>query len=131
MAQAARSQLLKKAGTTIAGVQSKTISFDAEPIDVTSDDAIGFQTLLDVSGGKVCGIDLEGVTNSFTLRDLASDPAGSQMLTDLSFVFAAGTASRTIITGNFFMTNYKETGDYKGGVQFTATFTSSGAWARA
>lgn len=131
MAKAARFQLLKKAGTTIAGVQTKSISFDDTPIDITTDDSAGFQTMLDVSGNKVCGIDVSGVTNAYVLRDIATDPAGSGYITDLSFVFAAGTASKTVITGNWYMTNYKEEGETKGAVNFSATFTSSGAWARA
>lgn len=131
MAKSGRGQTVKKGGTTIAGIQEKTISFDDTPIDVTTDDSAGFQTLLDVSGNKVCGIDLNGVTNSYFLRDIASDPDGSGYITDLSFVFAAGTAGKTILTGNWYMTGYKETGTYKESVTFTATFTSSGAWARA
>lgn len=131
MAKAARSQLVKKAGTTIAGVQTKSISFDDEPIDITTDDSAGFQTLLDVSGNKVCGIDVSGVCNGYVLRDIATDPAGSGYITDLSFTFAAGTAGKTVITGNWYMTNYKEDGEYKDSVKFSATFTSSGAWARA
>lgn len=131
MAKSGREQLLKKAGTTIAGVQAKSISFDSTPIDITTDDSAGFQKLLDKAAGRVCGIEVSGVTNGFVLRDLASDPAGSQLITDLSFVFAEGTASRTVITGDFYMTNYKDDADYKDSVKFSATFTSSGTWARA
>jgi predicted secreted protein len=126
-----RETLVKKNSVVIAGVRVKNIAFDFTPADISDDDSVGFQTLLEDSTSQVCSFDLEGVYTSPVLRDIAIDPAVSKLVTDLTFTFASGTASKTVISGDFFMTNYKEGHDYKEAGTFSASFTSSGAWALA
>ena len=127
---AARKQILKKAGVTIAGSRVTGLSVDSTPIDITDNDSSGLQLLLSDTGFQVLGITVSGVESDHVLRDVALDPATSQLLTDLSFVFGDAIAAKDTLTGNFYMTNYKEDGDYKDAVQFSATFTSSGTWTR-
>ena len=132
MAKAAgRNTLLKKAGVTIAGVRVTGLSMDSTPIDVTDNDSVGLQTLLSESGMQALTITVAGVESDHVLRDIALDPSISQLLTDLSWTFANSPTSKDVLTGSFYMSNYKEDSDVKDAVQFSATFTSSGTWARA
>lgn len=127
---AGRLQLLKKAGVTIAGVRTTGLSVDNTPIDITDNDSAGFQKLLPESGLQVLTISVSGVESDRVLRDIALNTAGSQLITDLSFVFASALGTNDTITGDFYLSNYKEDADYKDAVQFSATFMSSGTWAR-
>ena len=131
MAKAAgRKSLLKKASTTIAGVRVTGITLDSTPIDITDNDSAGLQTLMSDSALQVLGITVSGVESDHVLRDIALDPSTSQLLTDLTFTFADSPGAKDVISGNFYMTNYKEDNDFKDAVQFSATFTSSGTWTR-
>lgn len=131
MAKAAgRKQLLKKAGTTIAGIRVTGLSADYTPIDITSKDDAGIQLIFADYALAVLSLTVSGVESDHVLRDIALNPATSQLLTDVSFVFADALAAVDTITGNFFMSNFKEDADYKDAVMFSATFTSSGSWTR-
>lgn len=125
-----RKQLIKKAGVTIAGVRVTGLSLDSTPIDITDNDSAGLQQLLPDSGLQMLSINVSGVESDHILRDIALDTTVSQLLTDLTFVFADSPGSKDTISGSFYMSNYKEDAEYKDAVQFSATFTSSGAWVR-
>jgi predicted secreted protein len=129
MAKAAgRLALLKKNATTIGGVRVTNIMMDATPIDVTDNDSLGVQELLGVPGSRILSFDVEGVQEDAVLRDIAFTAASSLLLTDMTFTFGSAEAGADVISGNFFMTNYKEGNDYKEATTFSASFTSAGAW---
>ena len=73
---------------------------------------------------SVLGFDVEGVLDDTVLEAIAFSSSASQLLTDLEFELNGGNS----ITGNFFMTSYKQGMDYKEATTFSASFTSSGAW---
>lgn len=127
---AARKQVLKKAGVTIAGVRVTGLSVDNTGINVMDNDSGGLPVFLTESGEQSLSLTISGVESDHVLRDISLDPAVSQLLTDLSFVFSDSLAAKDTITGNFYMTNYKEDGDHKDAVQFSASFSSSGTWTR-
>lgn len=129
MAKAAgRLAVVSKNSVAIGGVRVSNIAVDATPIDVTDNDSAGLQELLAVNGMKVLTFDVEGVAKDVVLREVAMTAATSHFLTDMSFKFADGLTAADTITGNFFMTSYKEGNDYKEATTFSASFTSSGAW---
>jgi predicted secreted protein len=132
MAKAAgRKSIIKKAGVTIAGVRVTGLSLDSTPIDITDNDSAGLQVLLADSAFQVLSLNVSGVESDHILRDIALDTAQSQLLTDITFTFADSPGTKDVLAGSFYMTNYKEDNDFKDAVQFSATFTSSGAWTRA
>ena len=128
---AGRTQLLKKAGTTIAGVRVTSLAFDDTPIDITSNDSLGVRKLMNVSASSGITITASGVETDGVLYAIAANPATSRLLTDLTFVATGEGTTNDVITGDFFMTNYKLDADYKDAVQFSATFVSSGSWVAA
>jgi predicted secreted protein len=129
MAKAAgRLALLKKNATTIGGVRVTNIMMDATPIDVTDNDSLGLQELLGVPGSRILSFDVEGVQEDAVLRDIAFTATSSLLLTDMTFTFGSAEIGADVISGSFFMTNYKEGNDYKEATTFSASFTSSGAW---
>lgn len=125
---AGRLATLSKDSTVIGGTRVTNIQVDYTPIDVTDNDSDGLQELLALSGMSVMTFDVEGVYKDPVLRDIAMDPATTQLLTDLTFDFADGGVGSATVSGDFFMLNYKEGNDYKEATTFSASFTSSGAW---
>lgn len=123
---ASRDFLVKKGGTTLASITSKSITVDQQPIEVTSDDDAGVQTFLsNVYATKSMQISAEGYTDDDVLSDLAFNGTDTaNHITDLTLERPNG----DVISGTFILTNYVETGGGSdGSVTFTATFVRNGA----
>ena len=56
----------------IAGARSKSITINNEPIDITSDDDLGFRTLLDDPAVRSIDMSIEGVTKDDDLITAAT-----------------------------------------------------------
>ncbi len=106
-------------GSAIAGVREKAITINGEPIDVTSDDDNGWRKLLTVPAQNQVDISVSGVTKSHVLK---AD-------------WFAGTRTRTVtltypdndtISGEFYLSEYVETGAYNDATTFEATLMSTG-----
>lgn len=123
MSFAGRAIKIKKNGTNIAGVQSRSITVGTESIDATSDDSSQFRTLLSENGNQTLDISVDGLTEDRILRDAALG-AGSKLLTDITLEWPNGGS----ISGDFFLSNYSENGETNGTAKFSASFMSSGAW---
>lgn len=121
---AGRAFAVKKGGTTIASVRSKSVTWNGTPIDTTNDDDDGATSYLaDTFANTTLEISVEGMTDDDVLSDLAYTAAdGDKHLSDLTLERPNGDA----ISGTFIMTNYVETGTYQEAVTFTATLVRSG-----
>ncbi len=117
-----RSYLIKKADTALAGVRTKSLSINHEPVDVTTDDENGFRTLLSEVGESSFELTVDGVTKDSTLFDAATASA-SKLLTDVTIDHPNG-----VISGDVYLASYEETGAYNDAITFSATFQSSGEW---
>jgi len=117
-----RAYVIKKASTAIAGVRTKSLSINHEPVDITSDDDDGFRTLLGVVGESSFELSVEGVLKDSILFDAATG-TGSKLLTDVSIEHPEGT-----ITGDMFLSAFETIGAYNDAITFSATFQSSGDW---
>ena len=118
--------LLLKRGTaasevTLAGVRTKSMSINGEPIDVTNDDDAGWRTMLDMPGELSVEFSCSGVAKNHTL--LAEALSSTDRVQSTLLLWTGGGK----LQGNFFVVSYSETGEYQGGVTFEATFQSQGA----
>lgn len=123
--------LVKKAGTTIAGVQSSSIKFGLDTIDITSQDDAGFRKLLNAHTGQHFSITVSGVEKDTVLLTIWSAPATTKYLTDVTFTIPSQGTSADVFTGDVVMTAYEITGEHNGALMFNATFESAGSWAAA
>ncbi len=119
-----RSLLIKRGSTVIAGVRSKGVAINNEPIDITSDDDLGYRTLLTEAGTMSIDLSVEGVSKDATLLTLAAAGGTGLMLTNVTVEYPDG----GIIAGNFFLNSFENTGPYNEAVTFTASLQSSGAF---
>jgi len=122
-ASAGRELLIKKGVSVIAGVRTKTVTINGEPIDITSDDDSGFRTLLGDAGTRSIDLSVEGVTKDAVLRAIVAG-SSSQLLTDISVEYPNGDT----IEGDFYLVNIEESGEYQDAVTFSASLQSSGAF---
>jgi predicted secreted protein len=122
---AGRAFVVKKGGTAIAAVRTKSVTFNGTLIDTTSDDDDGDVTYLaNVFASKSLEISVSGLTDGDVLSDLAFSTTDSdKFLSDLTLERPNG----DVVAGTFVMTNYAENGSYDGPVEFTATLVRSGA----
>lgn len=120
---------IKRGSTVIAVANTKTVTINNTPVDVTGDDDAGFVTLLSKPGTKQITVAISGFTDDTTLRDAAVQ--GTALLTahTVEFLGSSGTADYTI-TGDFFMDSFSETGASDGALEFTANLLSSGAFSK-
>lgn len=129
-ANVGRNLLVKKGGTVIAGIRSKSISINGSPIDITTDDDLGYRTLLEEAGEKSIDISFDGIVKDATLRDIVLGGTTSQYLTDITveYPIRSGETTADTIAGDFFLTNVDETGTYNDSITFSAALQSSGQW---
>lgn len=117
-------------GTLLAVVNSKTININNNPVDVTGDSDAGWITLLQRPGTKQVSFDCSGFTDSETLRERALSATGSDIQKTMTIAYLDPADGSTIvyeITGTFNITAFSETGASDGGLEFSASFQSSGA----
>lgn len=118
-----RDLLVKKGSTVLAGVRTKGISINGEPIDITSDDDDGYRTMLADAGTYSVDLSVEGITKDDTLVAIIM-AGGSLMLTDITIDYPNGKT----LSGSFFLNSVEETGTYNEAVTFSASLQSSGTF---
>tara|TARA_R110000824_G_scaffold59702_2_gene160096 strand:+ start:276 stop:662 length:387 start_codon:yes stop_codon:yes gene_type:complete len=119
-----REFLVKKGGTAILGAQETSISIDSSPVNVTDMASAGFRTLANFAGERSLDIACNGIWEDNVFRNLALGADSALLLSDVTVVFA----DAAVISGNFLLASYEETGSYDGAVQFTCSLQSSGTW---
>lgn len=109
----------------VAGVRELGFNVNGDAVDVTNNDSAGWRTLLDAAGVNGIDIPISGVLLNDTLRADAINGAtiGSGLR------LQAGTLQRadgSMLTGNWYLQGYSETGPHDGEITFQATLMSSG-----
>jgi TP901-1 family phage major tail protein len=125
-----RELLVKKGGTTIAGLRTATMSWSGESIDLTSGEDSGKRKLAAASGQEQIDISAEGIMKEASFRALVLGSA-SKMLTDITIEFPILNSSNTTpakLTGDFRISSFEESAPYKDAITFSMTLESSEAW---
>lgn len=117
---AARTVIVSNAAGPIAGVRTKTITFEGEPIDTTSDENDGWRNLIPAYGTRGMTMSVEGVVKSNALKISALSQA---VMDEITVTWPDGFE----VTGDFAVANYAETGSYDGEMTFSCELRSSGA----
>jgi predicted secreted protein len=112
-----------KNNVAIAGVRTKTVAIAGEPIDITSDDDLGYRTMLGEAGTYSIDLTVEGVTKDAELRSIILT-GGSLLLTDISIEYPDGST----IDGDFFLASVEDSGEFADALTFSASLQSSGPW---
>ncbi|MFA5387045.1 MAG: phage tail tube protein [Candidatus Paceibacterota bacterium] len=103
----------------ILGVREKSVSINGEPIDVTSDDDLGWRSLLTEPSQNEINISISGVVKD---RRFITDWFSGNRTQPVSVVFPSGDR----IDGTFFIGSLSETGPYNDAHTFEAEVMSTG-----
>lgn len=124
-----RTLLLKKGATKLAGLRTKSWSFNGEAIDKTNDDDEGFRSLLTDVGTKSLDISFDGVAEDELIQDIVLG-GGALMLTDitLEWPLRSGDLTAASISGDFFLSSFEQSGTYNDAITFSGSLQSSEAW---
>lgn len=129
--QNGRDLQIKRGAAVIAVVNTKTITINNSPVDVTGDGDDGFVTLLSRPGTKQITAEVSGFTDGTVLRDAAV--SGTNLLSAHTIEWLSSDGAGTVvyaITGDFFLASFAETGASEGGLEFTASLQSSGEFTK-
>lgn len=125
MAGLSRDFILKKNGTPVASLRTKSFSIDFSPVDVTTDDSAGYQTLLNKAGKINVSIDFGGVLGDETLFNTIMAGGETQMYTDFELEWESGAT----LSCDFFLQNFGTSGGGSDAeVDFSGSLQSSGAY---
>ncbi len=124
---AGRDVVMAIGGTAIAGARVTGITRNMTPIDDSdADDDEVMSFLADVFSEDTLEMTVSGVEDGTVLRDIAftTTPA-DRHISNLTFTFSGSPVDS--ISGNFIMTAFTITGDYREATTFDATFVRNGA----
>lgn len=108
----------------LQGLRSKTITYGAETIDITSDDDDGYRALLTTSvAQRQLDIAVEGMVKDDEWLEIAASDEGL-----LSGVYTVNLPGIGTVSGTFVFSGFEKTGTYNDAVTFSATMQSSGAF---
>ncbi|MCH8172469.1 MAG: hypothetical protein IIA70_04080 [Proteobacteria bacterium] len=117
---------VKKGGTVIAGLRTKTLTWNGEGINISTDDDSGFRTFLkDVEGEQQIDVPVDGIYKSSVFRNIALAPGTTKFLTDITL---EDEVTLETLSGDFKLANYEEGIPYNEAVTFSASLQSSGQW---
>lgn len=119
MSWVGRTLIVKRAGTTITGVRTKSLTIGNEAIDITTDDDSGWRTLLEDGSQKQIDASVEGLLKDNTLIQAAINGVAIQADT---VVLPNGDT----LTGNFRLNSIEVGAEYTDAVTFSAELQSSG-----
>lgn len=113
--------VIKKDGTKIAAVRTKTMNKNRTPVDVTTDDDQGWTRLLPRPGVRNINVDVGGVVTTGNEDDFLADDG------DAMWVVTVETPAGGVYTAadGFFLGNIVATANADGAVEFTAQLMSS------
>lgn len=115
-----RERVLTVGGSSLVGVQNKGLSFGNTRLDTTDDNAGGWSEALALSGEKSISFSIDGLMKNLELMN--SFFATSQIFA-LTMTYPDG----SVVSGDFFLDSFEETGSYNELSTFTGAFSSSGA----
>lgn len=121
-ANVGRELVIKRAGLTIAGVRTKSMTINNEAIDVTTDDDTGFRTLLEEPGQKQIDLSVEGLVKNDD--QLAKAANGTSLIDTYTITFPSGAE----ISGDFRFNNLEYGAEYNDAISFTSEIQSTGSY---
>lgn len=116
-----RQVVLTVAGQSIAGTQTKGLTCNNEPVDVTDDDSSGWRELMAIPGLKTVELPISGVLKNLELmRSFFNASGGSQV-----FAVTCTYPDGSVVSGNFMLASISETGESNGAKTFDSTWQST------
>lgn len=108
--------------TTLVGVRTRGYTVTNDYVDVTTDDDLGWRTLLATPGLRSVEVTVGGISSDQVLiGDIMAANITAKTL-EVEFPITTGK-----LAGSFLVSSFEQTGEHDGAVEFSATFMSTGA----
>ena len=120
-ASVGRKLIVRRAGSVVAGVRTKTVTANNEPIDVSTDDDGGYRVLLEESASSSIDMSVEGLHKDTALIKKAAKD-GETLIETYEIEFPNGAK----ISGSFRLNSIEEGAEYQDAITFSATIQSTG-----
>lgn len=117
-----RQVVMTVAGQSIAGTQTKGLTCNNEPVDVTDDDSSGWREVMAIPGIKTVELPISGVLKNLELMQAFFNATGDSQVFAISLTYPDGSTA----AGNFFLASFSETGESNVGKTFDSTWQSTG-----
>ena len=117
-----RQVVMTVAGQSIAGTQTKGLTCNNEPVDVTDDDSLGWRELMALPGLKTVELPISGVMKNLELMQAFFNATGGSQVFAVSVTYPDG----SVAAGNFMLASFSETGESNAGKTFDSTWQSTG-----
>lgn len=114
--------IIKIGVTKIAAVRTKTTNFERTPVNVTTDDSLGWQILLPRPGTRAMNTDVGGIITSGN-ESIFLDVASNDFL---AVEVELPNGDTLEAADGFFLGNISIVANHDGAVEFTAQLMSSG-----
>lgn len=116
-----RALQIKWDSVTLVGVRTKGYTVTNDYVDVTTDDDLGWRTLLATPGLRSVEATVGGVSSDQVLlaEVMKANITGEPLTVELP------TTTGTL-AGTFLCSSFEQSGEHDGAVEFTATFMSTG-----
>jgi TP901-1 family phage major tail protein len=108
--------------TVLVGVRSRGYTVTNDYVDVTTDDDLGWRTLLATPGLRSLEVTVGGISSDQVL--IADIMAASVTAKNLQVEFPITTGN---LSGSFLCSSFEQSGEHDGAVEFSATFMSTGS----
>lgn len=117
-----RALQIKWDAVTLVGVRTKGYTITNDYVDVTTDDDLGWRTLLADPATRSVEVTVGGISSDQVLiaEMLKANITGEPLTVELP------TTTGTL-AGTFLLSSFEQSGEHDGAVEFSATFMSSGA----
>lgn len=117
-----RKLIVRRNNEVVAALRSRTLTLNGEPIDITSDDDDGVQTLLKEAGQVSFNMSFSGVMKEDSLMEAHQAVGAEPVFEELELVFPSGAT----LSGEFFFASLTITAEYNNAVLIEGEFQSSG-----
>jgi TP901-1 family phage major tail protein len=121
MAVSGRKLRISRNGTAIVGARTDSVTINAEPIDITDKDDLGWRTMMADVGVRSLSCEVEGVLKNATLLGIGVGTASA--LLEACTAEIEGIAN---FSGNFYLQSIALGAEQADAVTFTATLESAG-----
>lgn len=116
-----RALTIKWDGVTLVGIRTRGYTITNDYVDVTTDDANGWRTLLANPGLRSMEATVSGISSD---QILIAEIMGAS-ITGETLTVELPTTTGTL-AGTFLCSSFEQSGEHDGAVEFSATFMSSG-----
>lgn len=117
-----RDIIFRLSGNPIAGVDTKSMTVNNQPVEVTGDSSLGWREILATPGLRSIDMTLSGVTKDLSMFRSQWENTNSQLY-GCELEYPDGSK----LTADFFVASYAPTGEHSGAETFEISLQSSGA----